>query len=133
MNTNPERLEAYRESMRQHKAGWQKPFVSQPEPSLDPEPSTTHPLDNVPGLKRVSELQFGDIFRMHEGPNMDKYVEPHQGWRTFHSVEPTDIEWMSTIKSSRFGRPSDFKYSDMQNRRFQVMSKEEADQKDIAY
>ena len=133
MNTNKERLAEYRAKMQRREAGWQGHGEPPPEPSFDIEQPKNHPYDNVPGLKRVSELQFGDIYRRHEGPEMNKYVQPHQNWRTFVGLKDAEHPGAHILTSTRLGNPTDFHYSDMLNRRFETMTKEEADKKDIAY
>lgn len=131
------RLIAYREQMKRGEANWQKkspnPQYLNWEPEDFSEPKSADPMDNVPGLKRVNELQFGDIYRMHEGPQMDKYVQPHQNWRTFVGIKPSEHPGSHILTSTRLGNPTDFHYSDLLNRRFETMTKEEADEKDISY
>ena len=135
METNKERLNAYREQMRRGEAAWQgngRKAENLDYDALLSEPKA-HPMDEVPGLKRVNELQFGDIYRMHEGPEMDKYVQPHQNWRTFVGLKESEHPGSHVLTSTRLGNPTDFHYSDLLNRRFETMTKEEADEKDIAY
>lgn len=132
MNTNQERLAAYREKMKYGQAAWQGPRKKLEEPSFD-NVTPNNEFDNIPGLKRVSDLQFGDIYRMYEGSNMEEHVKPHQGWRTFVGVESGGHPGHHILKSTRLGNPSDFHYADLMNRRFQVLPKEVADEKDITY
>ncbi len=132
MNTNQERLAAYREKMKYGQAAWQGPRKKLEEPSFD-NVTPNNEFDNIPGLKRVSDLQFGDIYRMYEGSNMGEYVKPHQNWRTFVGVEEGGHPGHHILKSTRLGNQSDFHYADLMNRRFQVLPKEVADQQDITY
>lgn len=131
MNTDKEKLSAYREKMGRGEAGWQERFK---EPSLESSSegqSAEYRGHNNPGLKRVSELQFGDIYRMYEGPDMEDFVKPHQGWRTFVGVKPGESPGHYILSSTRLGQPTDFHYSDLSNRRFETISPEEAEEKDI--
>jgi hypothetical protein len=133
MNTNQERLTAYREKMKYGQAAWQGPRPKLEEPSFD-NVTPNNEFDNIPGLKRVSELQFGDIFRRYEGPLMGENVQPHQGWSTFVGVEPRPTEGFHTLKSTRLGHPKEHVVADIEtNHRFQVLPKEVADQQDIVY
>jgi hypothetical protein len=135
--TDNEKLNAYREKMKRGEAAWQKSAPKAKKEPLDFDfllsEQKTDPLDRVPGLKRVNELQFGDIYRMHEGPDMNKFVQPHQNWRTFVGFKETDHPRTHILSSTHLGHPTDFPYSDILNRRFETMTKEEADKKDIAY
>lgn len=141
MNTDPEKLSAYRAQLQSGEANWQKAErknteVRGPEPSFDsniPGQSAEFRGANNPELKRVSELQFGDIYRMYEGPDMDKYVQPHQNWRTFVGFKESEHPSSHILTSSRLGKPTDFHYSDILDRRFETMTKEEADENDVAY
>lgn len=120
-------------------ANWQKAQrskpVDSPEPSFDSDTgqSAEYRGHNNPDLRRVSELQFGDVYRMYEGPGMEEFVKPHQGWRTFVGLEVGDHPGQYKLHSTRLGQPSDFHYSDLLDRRFQVLPKEEAVEKDIAH
>lgn len=122
-------------------ANWQKAErknteVRGPEPSFDsniPGQSAEFRGANNPELKRVSELQFGDIYRMYEGPDMTEFVKPHQGWRTFVGLEVGDHPGQHILHSTHLGKPANFHYSDLLDRRFQVLPKEEAVEKDIAH
>ena len=130
-----ERLAAYREQMSRGEANWQKNAPKSPQIDYDAlfSEEKTDPMDQVPGLKRVNELQFGDIYRMHEGPDMNKFVQPHQNWRTFVGMKPAEYPGAHILTSTRLGNPTDFHYGNILNRRFETMTKEEADAKDIAY
>ena len=134
MNTDKAKLKAYRAKMKRGEAAWQpkrEPF----DTNIDLSETSTKEnyYDRVPGLKRVSDLQFGDVYRMHEGPDMDKFVQPHQNWRTFVGLDEGETAGSHILTSTRLGKPTDFHYSDIQNRRFETMDKKDADEKDIAY
>lgn len=128
--------------MKRGEASWQtgapsNSGVPKTEPATEPteqerqSKSDEYRGADIPGLKRVSELQFGDIYRMYEGPDMDKYVQPHQNWRTFVEAKPGEYPGHHILSSTRLGQPTDFHYSDLSNRRFETMSPEEAEEKDI--
>jgi hypothetical protein len=140
MNTDKDKLQAYRETMRRGEAAWQsgqpkyQPFSSTEEEDLFKEtPTKENYYDRVPGLKKVNELQFGDIYRMHEGPEMDKYVKPRENWRTFVGLNEGEHPGSHILTSTRLGNPTDFHYADILNRRFETLDKDEADAQDISY
>ena len=74
MNTDKDKLQAYRETMRRGDAAWQSgqpkyvPLSSTEEDDLfkTETPTKENYYDRVPGLKKVNELQFGDIYRMQQ-------------------------------------------------------------------
>ena len=142
MDTNKEKLTTYRQQLQSGDTNWQKlqrGGVVRPEPSFDKTPTESKKASDKyrgasnPELKRVSELQFGDIYRMYEGPSMAKYVQPHQNWRTFVELKQAEHPNSHILTSSRLGNPTDFNYSDILDRRFETMTKEEADENNVAY
>ena len=141
MNTDKEKLQAYRDTMKSGDAAWQ---AGQPKPqhltSVEEDNlfKTETPMSvqqdlHLRSLKKVNDLQFGDIYRMYEGPEMDKYVQPHQNWRTFVGVDKGETPGSHILTSTRLGNPTDFHYSDLLNRRFETMDKKDAEEKDIAH
>ena len=139
MNTDKDKLQAYRDKMKSGDAAWQS---GQPKPQHltsaeeDDLFKTETPMSvqqdlHLRSLKKVNDLQFGDIYRMYEGPEMDKYVKPHQNWRTFVGVDQGETPGSHILTSTRSGNPTDFHYHDLLNRRFETMDKDEAIEKDI--
>jgi len=139
MNTDKDKLQAYRESMRRGEAAWQSgqpryhPLSSAEEDELfkTETPVSVQQDLHLRSLKKVNDLQFGDIYRMYEGPQMDKHVLPHQNWRTFVGVDQGETPGSHILTSTKSGHLTDFLYHDLLNRRFETMDKDEAIKKDI--